>query len=128
MHQLSNVCLLVSSSAPFVRCGSNTQCVGRASVTKRSFAEELPRLLDVRGMTLRALAREAGTLDHAYLSRMLSGQLPTNADQVRRIAEVLGLPQDYFPEVREAEVIKAIRRRPKLRDELYFERIKPSRS
>ena len=76
-------------------------------------------------MTLRALAREVGTLDHAYLSRMLRGQLPPNVDHIRRIARALDLPVDYFPEVREAEVIAAIRKKPRLRDELYFERVRP---
>jgi hypothetical protein len=31
--------------------------------------------------------------------------------------------RDTFAEVREAEVIAALRRRPRLRDEIYFERI-----
>ena len=84
-------------------------------------------MLEDRGITLRALTREVGTLDHAYLSRMLRGQLPLNVDQVRRISHQLGLPLDYFPEVREAEVIAAIRKKPKLRDELYFERVKRNR-
>jgi len=93
-------------------------------INNRPFAEELPRLLTEREMTLRALAREVGGVDHAYLSRMLSGQVPVNVQHVRRIARNLGLPEDYFPEVREAEVIAALQRSPKLRDEIYFERIK----
>lgn len=55
---------------------------------------------------------------------MIRGQLPVNVQHVRRIARKLGLSEDYFPEVREAAVVEAIRRRPKLRDEIYFERIK----
>lgn len=92
--------------------------------TNQPFTKELPRLLEERGVALRALARDIGGLDHAYLSRMVRGQLPVNVQHVRRIARHLGLPVDYFPEVREAEVIAALRRRPKLRDEIYFERIK----
>ena len=75
-------------------------------------------------MSLRALAREIGGVDHAYLSRMIKGQVPVNVQHARRISRCLGLPEDYFPEVREAEVIAELRRRPKLRDEIYFNRIK----
>jgi hypothetical protein len=69
--------------------------------------------------TLRALAREVGGLDHAYLSRMLSGKAAVNVDHVRRISRFLGLADDYFPEVREADVIDAIRADPELRDKLH---------
>jgi transcriptional regulator with XRE-family HTH domain len=98
------------------------------AVTSRPFPKELPDLLHKRGLTLRALARDVGGLDHAYLSRMIHGGLPVNVQHVRRIARHLGLPEDYFPEVREAEVFDAIRRRPRLRDEVYFERIKKRRA
>ena len=39
---------------------------------------------------------------------------------IRRIGIHFGLPADYFPEVREAAVIDAIRRRPRLRDSISF--------
>jgi transcriptional regulator with XRE-family HTH domain len=92
--------------------------------TNRPFSKELPRLLKERGLTLRALARDIGGIDHAYLSRMIRGQLPVNVQHVRRIARALGLSEDYFPEVREAAVVDAVRRRPKLRDEIYFDKVK----
>ncbi len=92
----------------------------------RPFVDELPRILKERGLALRALAREVGGLDHAYLSRMLRGQVPVNVQHVRRIAQYLELQEDYFPEVREAAVVEAIRRKPTLRDEIYFDRIKKS--
>ncbi len=96
----------------------------KRSITNRPFVDELPRLLKERGTSLRALAREMGGIDHAYLSRMIRGQLPVNVQHARRIARHLGLPEDYFPEVREAAVVDAIRRKPRLRDEFYFERVK----
>lgn len=101
--------------------------VSRPGTTNRPFTVELPRLLEKQGITLRALARDIGGVDHAYLSRMIRGQVPVNVQHVRRIARTLGLPEDYFPEVREAEVVAAIRRKPKFRDELYFERVKRKR-
>jgi transcriptional regulator with XRE-family HTH domain len=107
-----------------VRSAADTWLIAEVRPTDRPFTEELPRLLEENGVTLRALAREVGGLDHAYLSRMVRGQVPVNVQHVRRIARILGLPEDYFPEVREAEVIAAVRRGPKLRDEIYFERIR----
>ena len=88
-------------------------------VTTRPVTEELPRLLASRGLTQRALARELGGFDHAYLSRMLSGKAPPNSDHLARIATYLGLRADFFAEVREARLINAIRANPRLRDELY---------
>ena len=93
-------------------------------VTNRPFAKELPRLLETRGLALRALAREVGGLDHGYLSRMLNEKTSVNVKHAARIAQHLGLPPDYFPEVREARVIEAIRKSPRLRDAIYFEQVK----
>ncbi len=95
--------------------------------TNRPFAAELPRLLEENDMTLRALAREVGGLDHAYLSRMLSGKTSINVRHAEAIAAFFGLPSDYFPEVREARVIDAIRKKPRLRDSIYFERVTRTR-
>jgi transcriptional regulator with XRE-family HTH domain len=99
----------------------------RSEVTTRPFGKELPRLLKARGLTLRALAREVGEVDHAYLSRMVSGKATVNSRHAERIANHLGLPADYFPEVREARVIKAISSSSRLRDEIYFEHLGKSR-
>ena len=90
------------------------------ATTARPFKEELPELLRERGLTLRGLARDLGGVDHAYLSRMIHGQVAVNAAQVHRISTHLGLPDDYFPEVRQARTIEAIREDPELRDEIYF--------
>jgi len=79
-----------------------------------------------RQLTLRALARELGGIDHSYLSRMLGGKTPVNVRHVERIARHLGLQPDYFAEVREAAVIEAIRARPRLRDAVYFEHVRKS--
>lgn len=78
-------------------------------------------------MTLRALAREVGGFDHSYLSRMLARETPVNIQHAERIARHLGLPADYFPEVREAVVIEAIRVHPRLRDSMYFDRVRKRR-
>ena len=93
--------------------------------TTEPFAEELPRLLAERGVTLRALAEAVGGFDHAYLSRLLSGSRAVNAVHAARIAVHLGLPADYFPEVREARVVDAITADGELRDRVY-DRMLPS--
>jgi transcriptional regulator with XRE-family HTH domain len=98
-----------------------------ADVTNRPFPEELPRLLKGKGLTLRGLAREVGGIDHAYLSRMLSGKTAVNVRHAERVALVLGLASDYFPEVREAAVIAAIRSNPRLRDAIYFDHVRKQR-
>lgn len=95
--------------------------------TTQPFRTELPRLLEAKGLTLRALARDVGGFDHAYLSRMLHGQVPVNVQHVRKISKQLGLPPDYFPEVREAAVTEAVRKSSKLRDEIYFGRLDRTR-
>ena len=59
-------------------------------------------------------------LDHAYLSRMVHGHAPVNVEHVRRVAKELGLNAAYFSEVREADVLEAVRKDAKFRDEIYF--------
>lgn len=93
-------------------------------VSTRLFSDELPRLLQTRGLSQRELARQVGGFDHGYLSRMLRGDAAVNPEHAEQIARHLGLPGDYFPEVREARVIAAIRTKPRLRDEIYFSRVR----
>lgn len=88
-------------------------------MTKRPFSDELPGLLAERGLSLRVVAREVGGFDHGYLSRMLSGKVAPNPQHVARISDYLGLPDDYFPEVREARTVDAIRQDAELRDRTY---------
>jgi len=40
---------------------------------------------------------------------------------MRRVADALELPHDYFPELREAAVIERLKTDPELRDKLYRE-------
>jgi transcriptional regulator with XRE-family HTH domain len=88
--------------------------------TDKRFADEVPRLLRERGLSIRALARASGVTD-AHLSRVLRGANYKSAspDLARRVAVALNLPKDYFPEYREGFVIDRIKRDPKLRDRLY---------
>lgn len=82
--------------------------------------EELPDLLEERGLSIRAIAR-AADVDPAHLSRVLRGvrgKTPS-PELARRVAEALGLPRDYFPEWREAVILHRIREDPALRDRIY---------
>lgn len=97
-------------------------------VTNAPFREELPRLLAARDdESLRSVARALGGVDHAYLSRMVTGNAAVNSQHAERIALHLGLPADYFPEVREAAVIAAVRRDAQLRDSIYFSKLRKRR-
>lgn len=88
--------------------------------TSRSFADEVPRLLREREMSLRALARAVNVTD-AHLSRVIRrvNYKSASGDLAGRVAEALGLPVDYFPEYREDFLTGLIRRDPHLRDDLY---------
>ena len=71
-------------------------------------------------MSLRALAR-AVDVDPTHLSRVLrrARYKTPSADLARRVARAFDLPDDYFPDYREAFVIEHIRKDASLRDELY---------
>jgi len=93
-----------------------------ARLSAEPFTEEFPRLLGDRGLSLRAAARLAG-VGPGHLSRALrgaDGKTP-GPQLIERLAVALGLPEDYFPEVREARVLSAVRADAALRDRLYFE-------
>jgi transcriptional regulator with XRE-family HTH domain len=91
-----------------------------ANQTNKPFVEELPRLLQARGLSLRALAR-AASVSEGHLSRVLrrAEYKTVSGELAGRIAEALGLPKDYFPEYRERYVIEKVRADRRLRDELY---------
>lgn len=95
----------------------------KRQLTTEPFGVAIRQLLAERELTMRTLARDMGTFDHAYLSKMSSGKRSVNVDHAREIARYLGLPEDYFGEVREARTVDAIRQDPKLRDEIYFSRL-----
>lgn len=88
--------------------------------TNTPFVQELPRLLKERGLSARKLA-EALEVSPSHLSRVLrSADYKTpSLSLMARTAEALGLAPDYFPDVREAAVISAIRVDSDLRDRLY---------
>jgi transcriptional regulator with XRE-family HTH domain len=96
-------------------------------MTTRTARDVIPILLEHRDVTLNHLAREI-RVPQSTLSRFLDGSRPLDAARLRVIAKYFELPADYFPEVREAAVIAAIQSRPRLRDEIYYARLKrPSR-
>ena len=102
-----------------VRTGPDTRGMAERH-TDRRFVDEVPRLLEARRMSIRQLARLAGVTD-AHLSRVLRGADYKSVSEslARRVAISLELPEDYFPEVREAVVIERVRRDGRFRDELY---------
>jgi len=84
------------------------------------FVEEFPRLLEERGLTMSAVAREAG-VDASHLSKVLrhASYKTPSARLTEKVARALGLPAHYFPEYREATILARVRADPSLRDELF---------
>lgn len=84
------------------------------------FEEEVPNLLEESGVSLRALARSAG-IGPDHLSRVLRhdrGKKVT-PELAQRVSNALGLPDDYFQEVRLALIIDSLQQDPHLLDRVY---------
>jgi transcriptional regulator with XRE-family HTH domain len=92
--------------------------VSRRRVSHQRFAEAVPELLQAREWSQRRLAAAVG-VDPAYICRAVAGSSRPSPELTGRVAIALGLPLDYFPEYREAEVIAAVRRDPQLRERFY---------
>jgi transcriptional regulator with XRE-family HTH domain len=86
--------------------------------TQEAFRDELPRLLEMRGMSQRALAGQVG-VNQSYLTFVLHGRRAPSRRLLEGAARALGLPADYFREYREAAVIDRVKRDPVLLDRVY---------
>jgi len=88
--------------------------------SERPFVKELPALIKERGLSIRAVARSA-EVDPGHLSRVLRAARgkTVSPELAGRVAKALDLPEDYFPEWREALIVDRIREDPKLRDQIY---------
>jgi transcriptional regulator with XRE-family HTH domain len=84
------------------------------------FAQGLPVLMAARGLSLRAVAK-AANVSPSHLSRAVRGvnYKTPGPKLVISVAVALGLPEDYFPEAREARVVDRIKADGNLRDRLY---------
>jgi transcriptional regulator with XRE-family HTH domain len=91
-----------------------------SSRTNRPFADEVPRLLEERGWSIRHLAIEAG-VERGYLWKVIRrrGYKTPSVRLTEAVAKALGLPSDYFPEYREGVVVDRVRRDEHLRDEVF---------
>jgi transcriptional regulator with XRE-family HTH domain len=90
------------------------------SRTNRPFADEVPRLLEERGWSIRHLAIQAG-VERGYLWKVIRrrGYKTASVKLAEAVATALGLPRDYFPEFREGVVVDRVRRDARLRDEVF---------
>jgi transcriptional regulator with XRE-family HTH domain len=88
--------------------------------TDTPFADEVPRLLEERGWSIRRLALEAG-VERAYLWKVLRrrGYKSSSVRMAGSVAVALGLPVDYFPEYREGVVIEHVKRDARARDAVF---------
>jgi transcriptional regulator with XRE-family HTH domain len=89
---------------------------------ERPFGETWRDWFQREGWSQRQVARGAG-IDSSFFSKALreEGRKRLNPAQIARISSWAGLPVDYFPEVREAAVLDAVRNDPTLRDRLFDE-------
>jgi len=62
-------------------------------------------------------------VDPSHLSRVLrqTGYKTPSGELTRKVAEALGLPEDYFLEYRQAVVLERIQKDSSLRERLYRE-------
>jgi transcriptional regulator with XRE-family HTH domain len=77
--------------------------------TNRSLADELPTLVKEHGITYDHLAALVD-VSPSHLSRIIhrkNSKIPSG-DLARRIALALELPEDYFPEFRQAVVVQRL--------------------
>lgn len=90
-------------------------------LNQRPFHEVLPLLMADAGISLRELARRAdATAPHiSRLIRRVDYRNTPGADLLARIARVFDLEPEYFAEYREARVVEAVKKDPKLRDQLF---------
>lgn len=92
----------------------------RSSVTQQQAGDALPALLQERDLSMRQFASRAG-VNVSHLSRLVNGKAGRGAtgELAIKLARVLELPDDYFPEAREQMVIEAVRSDRDLRDSIY---------
>jgi transcriptional regulator with XRE-family HTH domain len=89
--------------------------------TNKPFGEALAEVLAERKMSQRGLAEAVG-IEQSHLSRLARGvdsRKRPSVDLARRITKVLGLPNDYFRETREAVVIERLRTDSRLLNRIY---------
>ncbi len=88
--------------------------------SEEPFADQLARLLGERGLSASQLARAAG-ISQSHLSTVTRRDAGTqiSGDMAARIADVLGLPRDWFPETRKARLMERLERDAGLVDRLY---------
>jgi transcriptional regulator with XRE-family HTH domain len=90
--------------------------------------DQLPQLMRERGLSVNRLAGIVG-VSQSHLSRALRGadRKTIGGELAARIAVALQLPEDWFPETREARLFDRLRRDAALRDRLYGELVVPRR-
>lgn len=93
---------------------------GRMSSSLATFADQVGAFRQAQGLSLRQLADQAH-VDVGFLSRSLrvgTGKVPS-ARLMEKVAEVLGVAPEAFPEYREYVAVLAVRGDPALRDDVF---------
>jgi transcriptional regulator with XRE-family HTH domain len=103
-----------------VRSAASYSSLVASKRTDLPFADEVPRLLEERGWSMRRLAAESG-VERAYLWKVIRrrGYKSPSVRMAESVAVALGLPRDYFPEYREGVVIESVKHSPRVRDDFF---------
>ena len=86
--------------------------------TNERFPVALAQLLSERALSRRQLARRAGIDPRCLTRAAVGGDAYATAELASAVTRALGLPVDYFVEVRAFVVANALRN-PCLRDQIY---------
>jgi transcriptional regulator with XRE-family HTH domain len=96
---------------------SRKQDMSSARTTK-PFGEAMRELLAEQGHSLRWLAEQVG-VDIAYLVRIGQGRKAPSTKVIKLAASALGVPSDYFREIREEIVAEYLKDHLELTDQIY---------
>jgi transcriptional regulator with XRE-family HTH domain len=100
------------------RAPPNLKGMARRSTTP--LADQLPVLLEEHGLSGNQLAKMVG-VNQSHISRILreADKKTVTGPLAARIADVLGLPEDWFPETRQARLFERLRGDQAMSDRLY---------
>ena len=92
--------------------------------SQERLVDQLPALMEARAVSINRLAQLVG-VSQSHLSRAVrsADRKSVSGELAARIANAMGLPDDWFPETRRERVLERVRSDAALCDRLYDELI-----